>query len=272
MRRVVRAIRKSLEDNVSDLAAAIAYWALFAIFPLLLGVLSLAGHSLDSADVQARIYELMEGLLPGTADLVQENLESVVRYRSGLGIAGILGLLWTASKGLAAITRAVNIAQDAKPSRSFVVSKLRFFAMTVIVTVLFTVSITLTVAFEFLLRPKFVTSMGFEQLNMPKLQSWSASFLFIFLTLAMIYKVTPYVETRWRQVLPGAFLASVLFALGQAGFVLYLDRMTRFEAIYGSLSSIFVLLVWLYFSAIVLILGAEYNIVRWQAQSEPPDP
>jgi len=62
--------------------------------------------------------------------------------------------------------------------------------------------------------------------------------------------------------------AAVLFQLGKAGFVIYLDRMTRSEAIYGSLTSILVLLLWLYFSALVLVFGVEYNIVRWQTRSE----
>jgi len=84
----------------------------------------------------------------------------------------------------------------------------------------------------------------------------------------LIYKLAPYVETRWRQVFPGALLAALLFELVKAAFVFYLDRVAHFEAVYGSLSSMIVMLLWLYLSALILVLGAEYNIVRAKAGAE----
>jgi membrane protein len=112
--------------------------------------------------------------------------------------------------------------------------------------------------------------VGIESGTLSRLGGTLASVLFAFLIYALIYKVTPYVETRWSQVLPGAVLGAALFELGKHGFLLYLGRVADFEAVYGPLSSIIVLLAWLYLSAAVLIYGAEYNIVRWQARHPSP--
>ena len=265
---LVQAIRKALEDQVSDLAAAIAFWAFFSIFPLLLGLMALAGFSLDVAEVQSRIYQLMTDLLPGSGDFIQQNLESVVRYRSSMGAIGILALLWTASKGLAAVTRAVNRALGATKTRSYVASKIRFFGMTIAVAVLAILSISLTVALEVLLKSTLLTRLGLDGIRIPRVQGWITSFVFVFIMVIVIYKITPYVETRWRQILPGALLATVAFEMSKAGFLIYLDWMTRWEAIYGSLTSILVLLLWLYIAALILICGVEYNFVRWRLRSE----
>ena len=261
-RILYRAIRGALEDQVNDLAAAIAYWAFFSIFPLLLGLVALAGFSLDQAEVQARLQDLVARLLPGSAELIQQNLESVVRYRNSMGAIGILGLLWTASRGLAAVTRAVNQALGARKTRSYLASKLRFFGMTLAVSVLAIISISVTIALEIVFDSSLLAGLGLTPIEISKVQGWLTSFLFVFVMLALIYRMTPYEAPTWRQILPGALLSAVLFELAKAGFILYLDWMTRWEAIYGSLTSILVLLLWLYLSAVILIFGVEYNLAR----------
>ena len=92
------------------------------------------------------------------------------------------------------------------------------------------------------------------------------------LIFALIYRLAPYVKVRWREVLPGALLAAILFELVKKGFVIYLDRLANFEAVYGSLASIIVAMLWLYLSAQILIYGAEYGIVRAEAFSKETRP
>jgi YihY family inner membrane protein len=143
---------------------------------------------------------------------------------------------------------------------------MRYFFMAVAVSLLMIMSISITLALEIVLESSFLTRFGLEAVEVSRLKSWLLSFLLIFLTFALIYKLAPYLKVRWRQVLPGALLAAALFELVKTAFVLYLDRVANFEAVYGSLSSIIVLLLWLYLSAFILVYGAEYNIVRWKAR------
>ncbi len=266
---LVRTVKEASHDHGKDLAAAIAFWAFFSIFPLLIGIFSLAGYFLKSAELQARIFEMVTEMFPGSADLVRNNLDAVVQYRGTMSFVGIGGLFWTASKGFGAITRAVNQALGAKRTHNFIVLKLRNFLMAVAVSILAISSVGVTLAFEIVLESRFLERFEIEGLQMSRLKSWTLSSLLIFLTFALIYKLAPYVRTRWRQVVPGAILAAILFELLKASFVFYLDKVAHFEAVYGSLSSIIVLLLWLYLSAVILILGAEYNIVRVRAIAEP---
>jgi len=258
----VETVKEASHDHAKDLAAAIAFWAFFSIFPLLIGILSLAGYFLQSADLQARLYEVVTEMFPGSAALVRDNLDAVVQYRGTMSWVGIGGLLWTASKGFGAITRAVNRALGAARTHQFLLSKIRNFLMAVAVSVLMIVSIAITAALEIVFHPPFLSRLRLDAVELPPPQGWAPNFVLVFLIFALIYKRTPYVEVRWHQVLPGALLAAALFELVKIAFVVYLDRIADFQAIYGSLSSIIVLLLWLYLSALILVLGAEYNIVR----------
>lgn len=269
--RLVQTVRESLHDNAKDLAAAIAFWTFFAIFPLLIGVISLAGYFLESAQLQARIGEAVASMFPGSASLIRDNIEAVVRYRGAMSWIGIAGLLWSAGKGFGAVTRAVNRAIGAKRTHSPLLSKLRSFLMAVAVSILLILSLGITVVVEIVLEPSFLARFGLPPVEVPSLEGWAVGFVIVFLIFALIYKLAPYVAVRWRQVWPGALLAAGLFEVCKTLFVFYLDRIAHFEAIYGSLSSIIVLLLWLYVSALILVFGAEYNIVRAQSASEPSD-
>jgi membrane protein len=260
-----RAVRKGIRDHARDHAAAIAYWIFFSIFPLLLGLFSAAGYLLDSEAAQAQLTELVARSLPGSANFVRGNLEDVIRVRGTLGVVGIIGLLWSASAGFGAITRAINQTLGARRSKPFFFSKVRYFLMTVAVSVLLILSVGVAAALEVLANPDtdVLRRLGIEPGMIESVTGLLTGFVFAFVMFALIYKVTPYVETRWRQVLPGALLGAAVFEIGKHAFLLYLGRVADLEAVYGSLSSIIVLLLWLYFSALVLLMGEEYNILRW---------
>ena len=89
-------------------------------------------------------------------------------------------------------------------------------------------------------------------------------YIFVFAILCSLYRFVPFEEPSWKDVVPGALLAALLLELGKTGFVFYIDRVADLEAVYGSLSSIIVLLLWLYFAARVLLLGSEIMAVRGQ--------
>jgi membrane protein len=273
LRILNQAARKGLEDHGTDLAAAIAFYTFFSIFPLLLGVISGAGYFFESEAARTQLYGSLDEILPGSADLVRQNLESVVGARGALGTIGLIGLFWSGSAGFGAITRGVNRALGARRTRSYLLARIRYVLMTLVVSMLLVLSVSVTAALEIVanLDLTLLTRLGIDPGTLSRLGGSLAGVLFAFLIYALIYKVTPYIETRWRQVLPGAILGAALFELGKRGFLLYLARVADFEAVYGPLSSIIVLLLWLYLSAAVLIFGAEYNIVRWRARNPGPD-
>ena len=265
---IFKAIRKGLQDHGKDLSSAIAFWAFFSIFPLLLGMSAAAGYFFRSMEAQERLFELVANSLPGSADLVQRNVDSVVAGRGTLGIAAIIGLIWSGSAVFGAITRAINLAVGAQRKHPFFLSKLRSFFLALAAALLLGLSIATSAALEVVAALDFsmLERLGIDPDSINQVAGTLAGLVLTFLTFALIYKMTPYVDTRWRQVVPGALLGAFVFEFVKRGFLFYLARVADFEAVYGSLSSIIVLLLWLYVSAWVLIIGAEYNIVRWQAR------
>jgi membrane protein len=259
---MVKTVRDAHSIHAKDLAATIAFWTFFSIFPLLIGVISLAGYFLDSMQMQDRIGEAIATMFPGSATLVRENIEAVIRHRGTMSWVGVIALLWTAGKGFGAVTRAVNSAIGAKRRHLLILSKLRYFLMAAAVSVLTIASIGITAVIEIALDPQVLSRFGVDAVEVSRLKGWSLSIIMVFLMFSLIYKITPYVEVAWRQVIPGSLLAALLFVLCKALFLFYLDQIADFVAIYGSLSSIIVLLLWLYVSSLILVLGAVYNIVR----------
>jgi len=154
--------RKARQDSANDLAAAIAFWASFSIFPLLIGMLSVSSHFLESASLQSSIYEAVTESLPGSSELVKENLDAVVRYRGTMSLVAILGLFWTAGKVFGAITRAVNRALTVQRDRRPLVSKLRYFGMAIVVSILILVSLGITVVLEVALEAPALSKLGLD--------------------------------------------------------------------------------------------------------------
>lgn len=264
-----RTAKKSAEDGVTDLASSIAFYAFFGTFPLILAVIAIAGSVLESAEAQEAVYKLVEEAMPGSAELVQKNVSAVVRARSSFGIAAVIGLLWSASAGFGAICRAINKAIGASPRHSVFKAKARYFLMAIATSVLLVASVTLTSVVE-IVAPDTIWSewLGLAADTVTRLKMWGTSLLLVFVVFLLLYRFAPTVETRWKDIWPGAVLAALITEVSKVGFVLYVNHVAHLEAVFGSLSSIMVLLLWLYVAAIALVVGAEYNVVRLEMRRE----
>ena len=259
---VVRALRKSGDDHAKDMAASIAYFSFFSLFPLFLGVIAISSLFLDPAEIQSRLERLLADTLPGSADFVRRNLEALIRLRGAAGVASIAGLLWSASKMFGAVSRGINRALGSTRSHPFYLSPLRYCLLTLTVSILLFLSMAVSTGVE-LFAQFDLGSRGDGIGNLLTLAGGHmTSYLFVFVMFGALYNLVPYERPSWREVLPGALFAAFLFELGKTGFMLYIDNVAHLQAVYGSVSSIIVLLLWLYFSARVLLFGAELIAVR----------
>jgi len=263
-------VKKSVEDGVTDLAASIAFYVFFGLFPLLLAVIAIAGHVLESAEAQTRVHDFLAESFPGSADLLRENITSIVEARGPMGLAALLGLLWSASAGFGAVSRGINRAMGTPPRRSMLKARIRYLLMALTVSALLVVYVTLTSAVELLkIDQAWSAWLGVRADSVTHVKTRIASLVLVFLILAALYRGAPTRETHWRDVWRGALLAALLTEVGKVAFLAYLDHVANLEAVFGSLSSIMVLLLWLYVSAIALILGAEFNAVRAAESASP---
>lgn len=261
---LMRTIEKSNEDHPKDMAASIAYFSFFSLFPLLVGVIAGASLFLERADIQARLDKLLSGEFPGSADFLRTNIDALIDLRGAAGIASVVGLLWSGSKMFGALSRGINLALGIAKETPFYLSRLRDFVMTIVGSLLLLCAVIASMAVDVMVRFK-PTQLGLDNTTLAALGGHAATFAFEFVLAFILYALVPYKKVPRRELVPGAVVAALLFELGKALFVLYLDYAASLKAVYGSLSSVIVLLLWLYFTARVLLFGAEVIAVRKQA-------
>ena len=258
-----RVVKEMGDDDATHLAVGVAYYAMFSLFPLLLGLLAVAGLFLKSEGTEQAFLDFVTDNLPGSEQFITENVDQVKRFRGVLGIGAIVGLMWSASAVFGAITRAVNRAWDVSRDRPFYVAKVRQLGMALGVGLLFILSTSATSAIQLFTDPErdlgipgqgFFLALGLGHLAL-RAVPWTIT-LGIFL---LIYRFLPNCKTYWRFIWPGAVVAAVLFEVAKGLFIWYLNNFASYDQIYGSLTSVMILLLWIYLSSLILILGAEIS-------------
>ena len=258
-----RVFKKLGDDDATHLSAGIAFYAVFSLFPLLLGLLAISGIVFNSVTLQEQLLAYVTESMPGSREFVSKNVEEMVRFRGALGIGAILGLLWSASSVFGAISRAVNRVWGVDKNRPFYVAKPIHIIMALGVGVLFLLSSFSTAAIELLSNhsrglglsgQEFFLDFGLGNLTLRAIP-WAIT-LAVFL---LLYRLLPNCKTYWRYVWPGAVVAAVLYEVSKGIFVWYLANVANYELVYGSLASMIALLSWAYLSAFILILGAEIS-------------
>jgi membrane protein len=259
----VRSVQEFGDDRCSHMAAAISYYALFSLFPLLIFMVSIFGIFLQSGSLQEDLIDHVLEFLPLTSDKGQNEVRDAIGAIAGisipLSIVGLLGLAWSASAMFGAIRTSLNIAWDIETSRHFVKQKLLDLGMVAGVGAFFLLSIGTTT----LLR----TTQEASSDILGPLSSNTAFFwrvipylvpaIFSFGAFIVVYRFVPNAPTKIGDVWPGALIAAIFFEIIKNGFSFYLANFGRYDVIYGSLGAVVALLFWMYLSAVVLLLGAE---------------
>jgi len=257
-RRVWREIQ---EDEVTDRAAALAYYFLFALFPALLFLTTLLGL-LPIPNLMDRLMEYVSRALPGdAASVTQKTLAEILRGASGgLLSIGVLGALWAASNGLASIMSALNVAYDVPESRPFWKRKalalgltllFALFILTALVLMIFGPMIGQTVASW--------VGLGAAFTRVWNIVSIPIVIVLVAVGVALVYYLAPAAEQKFRWVTPGSALAVVLWLAMSAGLRYYVSHFANYNATYGSIGGVILLMLWLYLSGITLLIGAEVN-------------
>ncbi len=262
-------VQRSLRDRVHDLASSIAFYTSFGIFPFLLLLVTAATYILEPEQVQDQLHRLIAETFPASGDLVRESVAAIVRDRGRMGLTGAIGLLWSASAAFGAITRSINRIEGTPRPRSYILARLRYLVMAAVVLLLLVVSVTVASVAELIITPQrdWIVIPGLENETLLWTLGWITSSALTFAMFALIYKEASRQRSHWRDVWPGALLAAAITEIGKVGFLAYLDRIADLEAVFGSLTSIMVLLLWLFLAALALLVGVEYNVVRTERRA-----
>jgi len=257
----VEAYKKFLQDGAPDLAASIAYSALFSIFPLLLGVVAAAGLIGDEAVVRRAIVETLARIAPpATAEFVDRNVQEAIRLRGTFGILAIVGLFWSATAVASTVRNALNRVLSVIQPRPYLFRKLIdlilvVLAGTFLILSLITSAATLRLIGAFPGLASLIVTL--ETSTLAQLASTVGPVILSTLTFLVIYLYLPNVRIRWTNAIIGALVAGLLFEGIKQAFFWYLQTFARYQLVYGSLTGIIVFLVWMYLSSAILLFGAE---------------
>jgi membrane protein len=262
---VRRAGKSSLDDHLTNLAAALAYYAFLAIPAALLVAVGVFNLVADD-DLIAEIIQRLQGVVPQEgATLIEQTLDRVVQSQANSGIAmvvvGSVLALWTVTGAMETLMWALNSAYDREETRGFF--KRRLTALVIVVLLL----IAFVLAFGLLVLGPHVSgwigdAVGLEAVV--KWLWWTAQWPILVLGLLFVFATVLYLgpnvdHPRWQFLSIGTGIAVVVWLLASGGFALYVSQFSSYNKAWGSLAAVIIMLTWLWLSGLALLFGAEVN-------------
>jgi membrane protein len=271
---VVRGGKKAKADSVTDVAAALSYYAFLAIPAALLVAVGVFTQVAGPDTIESMMKRL-EGIVPEEAiSLLEDSLNRAIENQSGgilLIVFGFLLALWTASGAMNALMRGLNHVYDVDETRSFARQRLTALAMLACLLVAF------GLAFGILVLGGPLSNWIGEAVGQEGLVSWLWWALqwpllvgALLAAFAAVLYLGPNVEMRrWTFLTPGAWVALVVWLIASGLFAAYVNYFGSYNKAWGSLASVIIMLTWLWLSALALVFGAEVNAVADPGPSRP---
>jgi membrane protein len=249
------------EDNVWNGAAALAYYLTLSIFPAFIVIFTLIPY-LPIEDVDEALMDLLSEALPDeSAQMLEGTIAEITQeQRGGLLSFGILFTLWTVSTGMYAIMQQLNITYDVDEGRSFVRARIVAILLSIAFVALVIGSFALIVLGG-VLEEWVMGVFGDNQAVVLAFQAfrWIVIGVGLLLAFALIYKFAPNVDQRFAFISPGSLLGVVMLIAASLAFTIYIQNFGDYDATYGSLGAVIILMLWLYIVGLVILLGSEIN-------------
>ena len=257
---VIVMIRNAGAHGVSDMAAAVGYYGIVALFPLIIFTITLLSFVLSPEAVSREVEAALAVYLPSAEMLVGDNIDAVLGARGAIGVISLVALLWSSSSVFSALTRFMDRAWGvAKPDAFHLV---RFRSMVMVLSVsglllLSLVSSALVHLADDLANVEQWGRLGDVVRSGEIVLLWLFSLGGVILAVLMLYRWLPSDRTPWGYVIPAAIVAGVLLEIIKNLFLLYLTRFANLGAVYGPLATVMVLLLWIYITSFAVLLVAE---------------
>jgi membrane protein len=256
-----RTAKETSADNGLGLAAQLAYYFFLALFPALLFLIALAGF-FASEELITRVVEMLRGAAPpDVINIIREQLVKVSEGNSaGLMTFGVVAALWSSSAALMALIDALNHAYDVEDQRPWWKQRLTAVLLTLGLAIFTLCSIVLVVSgpqlAEFV-ATRFGLGAGFEWAW--KILQWPLVFALIATAFGLIYYFAPDVDQDFVWLTPGSVLATALWIGGSLALRAYVVNFGSYNETYGAIGGVMVLLLWLYITGLIIVIGAEMN-------------
>lgn len=254
---------RSKADNASLVAAGVAYYAMLAIFPAIIAVVSVYALVADPEQIRKQLDPMIRHLPPGGADLLVNQLTGAINAGHGgvtIGLViSLLATVWAASAAVRALMTSLDVIHRRPQTRGFITFRLLAVGLTLGAILLVVVMIALVAA-----APAVVNHLGLGSTGLLLVQigRWVALVVVVVVALAVFYRYGPTgggASRRWFTV--GILVALLIWMIGSIAFSVYVANFSHYNRAYGTLAAVIVLLLWLYLSAYAVLLGAEVDAV-----------
>jgi membrane protein len=261
-------------DDCMGMAAQIAFFMMLGLFPFLIFLLSLISYFPVGSGLSDKALEALSTQLPPEAySLIADTVLSIVRDRNeGLLSFGLLAALWSGSMGIGALITTINRAYNIRPRRSLAKQKILSIVLMLVLSVLWLMSSV------FILMGPRVTHAIFQGLGLAgdSQNLWTTLRLpLVFglnlVAMAILYYYAPEARQKFRWILPGAITSTFLWLLTSSIFRVFVRNFGSYNKTYGSLTAVVILMIWLWISGLIFLLGAEINALmkRMEHEDEP---
>ncbi len=255
--------KELLDDRIDDVGAMMAYYAILALFPMLVFVLTIAMLVVDDKTIHQGLSMLTQALPPATSAMIAERVQAFIDTAgAGFAIGSAAIALWGASRGTVALSNALNLMFGKEETRPWWKRQLIAIAVTLGVALMIVSALALLVAGPIVghwIADRFGLGDAFDVAW--NIGRWIGAGLLVMFVWAILYKFLPNTEAPFRIFTPGAIVGVLLWLGISAAFGLYLEHFNSYEATYGALGGGIIFLTWLWLSNIAILFGAEVNDV-----------
>ncbi|HEV8591931.1 MAG TPA: YihY/virulence factor BrkB family protein [Pyrinomonadaceae bacterium] len=268
-----RVYRKTLQTEVFSRSASVAFYFSFAFFPLLFFLITVFGLILESTDnLRNELYHYLIQIMPASAyELVRKTLDEIIETSTGGKLTlGLFITLWSASAGAGSLRKALNAVYELRETRSWWRTKLQSLLLTLLFISLIAFSLAVVTAgwnaIEAIIgRLGIAVTTGW----LLAFIEWLTTIIALLFTTFVIYSWVPnFRRLRWLWISPGAVVAIILWIAFTSGFRLYLQYFNSYNRTYGSLGAVIILMLWMYLSAVAILIGGVINSVLHEMEDE----
>jgi membrane protein len=250
------------EDEVLTRSAALAYYFVSALFPMIFFLMAILGLFAQSHDLQSGLLNYAARFMPPEAfNLLQKTLREITRSSTGVKLAfGLVLSLWSGSGGVSSIIDALNRCYHVKESRAWWKKHLISLGLTIALSGLTIVALVIILYGGDI--AKFVgahTGLSTVTVMIWRMVQWPVALFFVMMAFALLYYWGADVKQQWQWITPGSLVGVLLWVGASLGFRVYLHFFNSYSKSYGSLGAVIVLLLWLYISGLAILLGGEIN-------------
>src|SRR6266513_1586817 len=258
-----RTLREFADDQLTDRAAALTYYAVLSIFPGLLVVVSLLG--LLGTQTKPLVDNLTQAAPSNVQQLIKPVTANLQNGHASAGFAAILGIvlaLWSASAYIAAFIRASNIIYDVPEGRPFWKTTPIRLGVTVLIMVMLVASALLVVVSGGVARHVGqVLGIGSSAVTVWDIAKWPVLLVIVILMISILFWVAPNAKRRkgFQLISPGGAIAVVVWLIASGLFAFYVANFSHYNKTYGSIAGVIIMLIWLWISNLAILFGAEFN-------------